>query len=94
VGTDLVSSAMSDVLFPSAEIFLTAGDRDSGRRYVQDASRALLLGLLPLTILFASTTEALLGFLYSDTYATDTSVLPLQGFTFALFGIDAPMVVC
>jgi len=85
--TDLASSAMSDVLFPSAAIFLTARDREAGRRYVQDASRALLLGLLPLTILFASTAEALLTFLYSGTYATGTSVLPLQVFAFALFGI-------
>jgi O-antigen/teichoic acid export membrane protein len=45
------------------------------------------LGLLPLTILFALTAEALLTFLYSGAYVTGTSVLPLQVFAFALFGI-------
>ena len=85
--TDLASSAISDVLFPSAAIFLTTHDRKMGQRYVQDASRVLLLGLLPFTILFASTAAPLLTFLYSGTYVTGTSVLPLQVFAFAIFGI-------
>ena len=84
---DLASSAISDVLFPSAAIFPTAGDREGGRRYVQDASRMLLLGLLPFTMLFALTAEPLLTFLYTGVYATGTSVLALQVFAFALFGV-------
>jgi O-antigen/teichoic acid export membrane protein len=84
---DLASSAMSNVLFPSAAIILTARDREAGRRYVQDASRILLLGLLPFTILFALTAEPLLTFLYTGTYATGTALLPLQVCAFALFGI-------
>jgi O-antigen/teichoic acid export membrane protein len=84
---DLASSAISNVLFPSAAIILTARDREAGRQYVQDASRTLLLGLLPFTMLFAMTAEPLLTFLYSGTYATGTALLPLQVCAFALFGI-------
>lgn len=84
---DLASSAISDVLFPSAAIILTARDRDAGRRYVQDASRMLLLGLLPFTMLLALTAEELLSFLYAGAYTTGASVLALQVFAFALFGI-------
>jgi O-antigen/teichoic acid export membrane protein len=85
--SDLASSAISDVLFPSAAILLTTGDREAGRSYVQDASRMLLLGLLPFTMLFALTAEELLTFLYTGAYATGTPVLALQVFAFALFGI-------
>jgi stage V sporulation protein B len=84
---DLVSSAISDVLFPSAAIILTARDRNAGQRYIQDASRMLLLGLLPFTMLFALTAEDLCLFLYGGAYSTGASVLTLQVFAFALFGI-------
>jgi O-antigen/teichoic acid export membrane protein len=84
---DLASLAIRNVLFPSAAITLTARDREAGRRYVQDASRMLLLGLLPFTMLFALTAEPLLTFLYTGTYATGTTLLPWQVCAFALFGI-------
>jgi O-antigen/teichoic acid export membrane protein len=84
---DLASSAISDVLFPSAAIILTAGDRGTGRRYIQAAGRMLLLGLLPFTTLFALTAEDLLTFLYGGIYPAGASALTLQVFAFALFGI-------
>jgi O-antigen/teichoic acid export membrane protein len=84
---DLASSAISNVLFPSAAIILTARDRDAARRYVQDASRMLLLALLPFTMLFALTAEELLTFLYTGAYSTGASVLALQVFALALFGV-------
>ena len=85
--SDLASSAISDALFPSAAIILTARDRPAGRRYVQDASRMLLLGLLPFTVLLALTAEELLTFLYAGAYSTGAAVLALQVFAFALFGV-------
>jgi O-antigen/teichoic acid export membrane protein len=84
---DLASSAMSDVLFASAAIILTAGDREARQHYIQDAGRLLLLGLLPLTLLFALTAEELLTFLYTGAYSTGAPALALQVFALALFGI-------
>jgi polysaccharide transporter, PST family len=84
---DLASSAISDVLFASAAIFLTTRDRDMGRQYVQNAGRMLLLALLPVTTVFALTAEDLLLFLYARAYAEGASVLALQVFAFALFGV-------
>jgi O-antigen/teichoic acid export membrane protein len=84
---DLASSAISDVLFPSAAIILTSHDTEVARRYIQAAGRMLLLGLIPFTMLFALTAEDLLTFLYGGAYSTGASVLALLVFAFALFGI-------
>ena len=62
------------------------------RKYISQSLRYVLLLLLPLTALLAATSQELLTFLYSETYASGASVLSLLLVSSVLLAVFSALV--
>src|SRR3989344_4603665 len=68
---------VSFTLLSSISTAAASGNTTLVRKYISQSLRYMLLLLLPLTALLAATSQELLTFLYSETYASGASVLSL-----------------
>ncbi len=76
-------SALGLTLLPAVSKSFTEGNLALTRKYITQSMRYLLLGLLPMTVLIASTAPELVSLLYSSSYSE--AALPLLVLSFSTF---------